>query len=173
MESIAATMGTVLIADDDANLSGMWRELLSSAGFNVVTAATGLKALDWLRNGSRVDVMLLDYKMPILDGVQTLGHVRNQFPSVKTIGVTGIELSRLPAAFREGVQKLLIKPVNASELIDTVSSVIGEPVAAHTEPVKRSMSWVRFSLYYALFLVSSLGILLILRLAASLMLSSP
>jgi CheY-like chemotaxis protein len=165
-------MCTVLIADDDTALNHAWRDLLSCAGFDVLTSNSGLKALDAIRYESKVDVVLLDYNMPPLDGAQTLQRLKDQFPDVKIIGVTGVERSRLPVAFREGVQTLLAKPVKGSDLIDAVHSVISAPAVAQTESVNRSMNWARFAPWYALFLISSAGIIFLFRRAVSDLLSS-
>src|SRR5579859_1111515 len=167
MQLTANAMQTVLIADDDTILGHLWRELLSDAGFDVVSCANGQEAVDTIRQGKKIDVALLDYNMPVLDGAQTLGQLRDRFPSVKTIGVTGVACSELPAAFVEGVQRLLVKPIKSSELIDAVTAVLGAPAATRTEAIKASTNWVRFSLYYALFLISCFGILVLLQNAAS------
>jgi CheY-like chemotaxis protein len=172
MQLTANVMQTVLIADDDTTLSQLWRELLSDAGFDVLNCATGQEAVDTIRQGRKVDVVLLDYNMPVLDGAQTLGQLRDEFPSVKTIGVTGVARSELPATYLEAVQRLLVKPIKSSDLIDAITAVIGVPAAARTEAIKASTNWVRFSLYYALFLISSFGILVLLRNAVSRLLSS-
>jgi CheY-like chemotaxis protein len=162
-----------LIADDDNALNHVWGDLLSSAGFEVLTSNNGLKALNTIRYGSKVDVVLLDYKMPQLDGAQTLEHLNEHFPDVKTIGVTGVQCSELPVAYRDGVQKLLAKPVKGSDLIDAIHSVTGVPAVAQTETVKRSMNWPRFALCYALFLISCVGIVALFQRALNELFSSP
>jgi CheY-like chemotaxis protein len=172
MQSSTNKMCTVLIADDDIALSHVWRDILSAAGFDVLTSNSGLKALDTIRYGNKVDVILLDHNMPTLDGTHTLEHLKNQFPNVKAIGITGVESSRLPAAYREGVQKLLIKPVNGTDLIDAVRSVTGVPAVVETAPVKYSTNWARFAPWYALFLIASAAIIVLLQQAAGDLLSS-
>src|SRR5579862_4471059 len=72
MELAANSMRTVLIADDDTALNHSWQELLSDAGFDVLSCTTGQEAVDTIRQGRKVDVLLLDYSMPVLDGAQTL-----------------------------------------------------------------------------------------------------
>jgi CheY-like chemotaxis protein len=173
MTSTASTMPTVLIADDDSVLNQVWRDLLAGAGFDVLTCSNGLKALDTIRYGNKVDVVLLDYNMPQLDGAQTLEHLKEQFPDVKAIGVTGIERSQLPAAYCDGVEALLAKPVKSSDLIDAIHSAIGAPSAADAAADKRAMNWARFLPWYALFLTASLGLMFLLRQATIAVLTSP
>ena len=172
MQSTANSVCKVLIVDDDIDLSHVWRDILSLAGFDVLTSNSGLKGLDTIRYGGDIDVVLLDHNMPTLDGTHTLEHLKTQFPNVKAIGITGVESSRLPAAYREGVQKLLTKPVSSSDLIDAVRSVTGVRAAAETEPVKPSINWARFAPWYALYLIASAGIVVLLDRAASILVFS-
>jgi CheY-like chemotaxis protein len=163
MELTANPMQTVLIADDDTTLSQLWRELLSDAGFDVLRCANGREAVDTIRQGKRVDVVLLDYNMPEQNGAETLEQLRDEFPDVKAIGVTGVSCSELPATYLEQVEQLLMKPIQSSDLIDAIISVVGVPVAAQSKTAKSSTYWVKFSLCYALFLIITCGLLFLLR----------
>ena len=149
MQTTTNSAYSVLVADDDVAFNHMLRDALSDAGFNVLTCSNGLKALDTIRYGSKVDVVLLDYRMPTLDGSQALEHLKNQFPNVKAIGVTGLDTSQLTDTYRNGVEKLLPKPVKISDLVDAIHSVVGVPAGAETEvePAKRKTDWTRFALW--------------------------
>jgi CheY-like chemotaxis protein len=58
----------VLIVEDDADLREMMAQLLSLEGFTATTVSNGREALDYLHNGARPDVILLDLMMPVMDG---------------------------------------------------------------------------------------------------------
>jgi CheY-like chemotaxis protein len=161
MESIENSNYTVLVVDDDNDLNSMLQEALSEEGFNVLTNNSGLKGLDTLRYGSEnVDVVLLDYSMPVLDGGQTLEHLNQHFPNVKTIGVTGLGASQLSDAYRNGVQQLVMKPVNVGDLVTAIHSVLG--IAVPDEAAARRSHWIKFSLWYVFFLLCSYEFLKIL-----------
>ena len=165
MQTTANSSYTVLVVDDDVALGSLWREALSGAGFNVLTSSSGLKGLDTLRHVSKVDVVLLDYNMPWLDGSQTLEHLKDQFPHVKTIGVTGVDTSQIPDTFRNGVQQLLLKPIKISDLVGSIHSVLG--VAVGSKTAKGKTYWMRFGLWYAFYALCCYGFLRVLYQIAS------
>ena len=59
---------TVLVVDDDAAVVRPLARFLELEGFNAVTAANGLEALTYLRGGGSASVIVLDLRMPVMDG---------------------------------------------------------------------------------------------------------
>jgi CheY-like chemotaxis protein len=171
MQTSANSNCTVLVVDDDADFNSALRDTLSDVGFNVLTSNSGLKGLEMLRTSStNINVVLLDYSMPTLDGTQTLQHLNDQFPNVKTIGVTGLSASELSDTYRNGVEQVLLKPIKTSDLVTAIQTVVGIPVNANT--AARRTYWIRFGLGYALFVICSYEFLRILGQMVNLMLSS-
>ena len=166
MQTTANSTYTVLVVDDDIALNHMLRDALSGVGFNVLTSSNGLKGLNTIRYGSKVDVVLLDYSMTALDGSQTLEHLNNHFPNVKAIGITGLDTSELPDTYRNGVEQLLLKPIKIPDLVAAIHSVLGVPVGAETETAKRKTDWMRFGLF-AFFVICCYWFLRILHQMAS------
>ena len=115
----------ILVVDDDVIPTKMMKRTLEKAGFNVLTAGNGVKALDLIRYSASLNIVLLDCQMPKLDGSETIGHIRKYFTNVKVIGVTCLEPSRIPESYRQDVDLLLMKPVKASELLEAVVSLGG------------------------------------------------
>jgi DNA-binding response OmpR family regulator len=117
---------TVLVIDDDANFLQMMRSLLGHAGYGVLTSSTGPEGLDMLRyDPCDVAVVLLDFKMPKLNGADTLKHLRKLNCRVKVIGLSGIPVNQISKSFLEGVEQLVIKPFDLGELLLTIDSVLG------------------------------------------------
>jgi len=144
----------------------MLREALSAVGFNVLTNNSGLKGLETLRSGSKnVDVVLLDYKMSILDGSQTLEYMNDQFPNVKAIGITGFDTAELPDAYRNKVEKLLTKPIKISDLVAAIHSVLG--ISVDTQTATRKIDWMKLGLSCVFLVVFSYGFLRLLGLLLS------
>jgi CheY-like chemotaxis protein len=161
MQATANSNYTVLVVDDDEDFNSTLRDSLSDVGFNVLTVNSGLKAVKTLQYGNEnVDVVLLDYSMPVFDGTQTLEHLNNQFPNVKTIGITGLNTSQLSDTYRNGVEQLLVKPIKIPDLVTAIHSVIGIPV--NTKKTIRKTYWTRFGLWSVLFVIFCYEVLSIL-----------
>src|SRR5262245_62354165 len=84
----------VLIVEDDADLRDMMAQLLSMQGFKAATVANGREALDYLRSGSRPDLILLDLMMPVMDGWEFR---RQQVADPELAGVPVVILSAVEA----------------------------------------------------------------------------
>ena len=119
-------MRSILLVDDDANIRLALRDFLTAEKFVVHTARDGQHALQVLEKIDRPDLILLDYKMPIMDGKQFLSMLR-QVPRLQTTPVV-----ILSAATREWsgahleVDEVLTKPVDLEVLRTTVGRIFAE-----------------------------------------------
>ena len=69
-------MKTLLIIDDEKHIRFLYEEEFTDAGYRVITASNGLEALDILAQQPEIHLILLDIKMPEMDGAEFLGRVR-------------------------------------------------------------------------------------------------
>lgn len=119
-------MRTILVVDDDADARRILREFLTAEKFVVHTARDGQHALNVLERIGRPDLILLDYKMPVMDGKQFLAIAR------RTPRLQAIPVVILSAATREWsganleVEDVLTKPVDLDLLLGTVSRIFAE-----------------------------------------------
>jgi two-component system KDP operon response regulator KdpE len=90
---------------------------LSSAGFQVLTAASGDEAL-LIAADSPVDVVLLDYSMPGLSPQDTLAGLRRVHPGLPVVCLSGLGMAL------EGATAQLIKPVSRDQLVETLESAL-------------------------------------------------
>ncbi len=119
-------MRSILLVDDDADLRLALRDFLTAERFVVHTARDGQHALHVLDKIDPPNLILLDYKMPIMDGKQFLSMMR-RVPRLQTIPVV-----ILSAATREWsgahleVEEVLTKPVDLEVLRTTVSRIFAD-----------------------------------------------
>ncbi len=123
--------GRVLVVDDESALAEVMREALESEGHEVEVATDGRSALDRLGGGG-FDAVVLDYRMPGLDGPRLLEEVRRRHPAIgaRVILTTGDTVSREPDAFaqRTGIA-MLRKPFELADLKRAVASTLRSEAA--------------------------------------------
>jgi CheY-like chemotaxis protein len=114
----------VLIVEDDADLRDMMAQLLSLEGFNAATVSNGREALEYLHDGDRPDVILLDLMMPVMDGWEFR---RRQQADPSVAGVPVIVLSALDQSRAGDVRAdaFLKKPLDFDRLLSLVRNYCG------------------------------------------------
>ncbi|MDH5353923.1 MAG: response regulator [Gammaproteobacteria bacterium] len=114
---------TILVVDDDVDSGQSITEMLESKGFQAELALSGEKALELLQTGS-FNLVILDLIMPGLGGVGTLETLRKLGLKIKVVILTGHTFgNEIDAVKAIGVDKILRKPVNPSELFDTIENL--------------------------------------------------
>src|SRR6266567_788054 len=104
-------MQRVLVIDDEAHIRHMMCITLEAAGYAVGEAADGLRGLEMCRAGAPCDVVLLDQKMPGLDGLATLRRLRERAPATRVIMVTAFASIELAVeAMKLGATDFIRKP---------------------------------------------------------------
>ncbi len=111
---------SILLVEDEMVSQTIVAALLQSEGYQVFTASSGLEALDML-NSQRVDVILMDLRMPGLDGLEATERIRSmpdpELAAVKIIAFTGDVMKETVASCKEvGMDGIIAKPINISEL---------------------------------------------------------
>jgi len=117
----------ILVVDDNAVLRRLLTTVLKLRGFEVLTAENGEVALDMLSNGaSGVSMMIVDVRMPRLDGIGVLKAVKQQHAEIPVVMLTiPDEADRADEARQLGAEDFLIKPVDPGSLMAVVERVIG------------------------------------------------
>src|SRR6478609_3625655 len=108
---------TILIAEDETVLRESLAELLTDEGYEVIPAADGKAAYDVILSRP-VDLVVSDVRMPGMDGIALLGHVRQAAPETPVIVVTAYgTVESAVAAMRLGARDYLLKPVQFDDLL--------------------------------------------------------
>jgi len=104
---------TVLVVDDDVNVRGTIAAVLAIGDFVVVEADGGPQALQLVERGLDPDLMVLDFSMPGMDGVEVAAAMRRKLPDLPIVFVTGYGESDA----LHGERRVLIKPFRAITLM--------------------------------------------------------
>lgn len=112
-------MAVILVVDDERTIAETVAELLTWEGHEVLTASDGLRAVETLE-GKTVDLLVVDFMMPLMSGVEVVRHVRAT-PRLERLPV--ILMTAAPASLPGGPppwNHLLVKPFAARDLTETV-----------------------------------------------------
>jgi DNA-binding NtrC family response regulator len=114
----------ILVVDDEENFLTLLQWFLKQRGYEVVTASSAEDALGLL-NGQVFSVALLDVKLGASNGVNLLGHLVQRMPDLKVIMMTAYPtVSSIKQAFQEGAARYLTKPIDLTELAETIRVLI-------------------------------------------------
>lgn len=116
----------ILLADDHQLVRKGFRALLEELDFVEVTgeAANGQEVIGLLRRGIKADIVLLDYEMPLLNGLETLEQVKRDFFGVRVILLTMLNQRELiQSAVEKGVNGFLFKNASLDELSEAIRRV--------------------------------------------------
>jgi|GEM_PF-508833 len=117
--------GKVLVVDDEESIRKLFAEILSGGGYEVDVAADGGQAQKILEAGS-YDLVITDLVMPNREGIETIRAIRQSYPGVKIIAVSGAFVgSFLKTAAMLGADATLMKPVSPDQLIEAVRKTLG------------------------------------------------
>ena len=107
----------IMLVDDEERFLTTTQKLLTKKGIDVVTAASGTEALEVLK-GRHIHVVILDVKMPGMDGNETLKQIKTHFPLVEVIMLTGhATVESAIDGLKSGASDYLMKPTDINELI--------------------------------------------------------
>ncbi len=111
----------VLLVDDEEQFVYNMSRILKVRGFDVVTATDGHKAIDAIKYGGGFDVVVLDIKMPGMDGLDALKEIKKWAPDTEVIMLTGhASLSSGAQAIRRGAYDFLMKPCDIEDLVEKI-----------------------------------------------------
>jgi len=116
---------SVLIVDDDESVRYLLRRYLADAGYQVQEAEDGKQATRMYRQRP-ADLVVLDLVMPDQEGLETIRVLRQEFPGVRIVAISGAFLGGfLPVATALGAKAALEKPIEQTLFLKTVQDLIG------------------------------------------------
>ncbi|MBW1836380.1 MAG: response regulator [Deltaproteobacteria bacterium] len=119
---------TVLLIDDEQMIIDVGKEMLTQLGYKVLTATSGIEALDvYRRNQDTIDLLVLDMIMPDMEGGATYDKIKDLNPNVKVLLASGYSIDgRASEIMKRGCNGFIQKPFNMKELSDKIRNILDE-----------------------------------------------
>jgi CheY-like chemotaxis protein len=121
----------ILIVDDNAPLAENLLEIFEDEGIEGTVCNDPVEALESLGNGESYDLVVTDFRMPNMDGVELARHIKERRPQLPVIMLSAyLGDVDVDAAREAGVQEVMCKPQDLQRLIDRVSELGGPGIHA-------------------------------------------
>jgi PAS domain S-box-containing protein len=128
----------VLVVDDNANNRLIIRQMLLLKNIDLVEASNGFEALQVLSTGKHFDLILMDYHMPFMDGLETIHKIRETFPSwgkdepIMLLHSSSDDYKIIESCKKLRVNHRLIKPIKIQEFYQSLSRLYKVPSVKKT-----------------------------------------
>ena len=117
-------VATILIIDDEKNIRATLARALELEGYGAIGAATGREGLELARRATP-DLVLLDVRLPDIDGLDVLSRLREEEPALPVVVISGHgTVETAVRAVRLGAQDFLEKPLSADKVLVTVGNAL-------------------------------------------------
>lgn len=115
---------SILLVDDNMNLTRSMALVLNRKGFDVDTAENGFEAINKLNNKS-FDIIFMDIKMPLMNGVETFKKIKTTNPDAQVMMMTAYSVEELvEEALEEGAHGIIYKPLDLDNVIGLIEDSI-------------------------------------------------
>ena len=122
-----ANQRNILVVDDEEALRTVLSSELSGEGYHVETASDGDEAIAAIQKNSAFDLVLLDIKMPRVDGFEVLKFIKQTVPQIKVIMLTAFaDLKNAIESKKLGAEDFISKPYDLVDLLTTIERVLSE-----------------------------------------------
>jgi DNA-binding NtrC family response regulator len=116
------SIANVLLVDDEVSFVDTFAERLELRNLEIVKAFSGEEALQILEKNHAVEVVILDVKMPGMDGIETLAEIKKRHPLVEVIMLSGhADVASAIEGMKQGAFDYLMKPCDMDQLIAKVT----------------------------------------------------
>ncbi len=113
----------ILVAEDEESNFRYIEKLLKKAGFDLLRANNGLEAVEYVEVDSKINLILMDIKMPVMNGVEATREIKKMKPQIPIIATTAFAIPGDREVFlKAGCDDYIPKPIRANELIDMIMS---------------------------------------------------
>ena len=116
----------ILVVEDDARTLGLLSTLLTDAGFTVLAAESGQRAIDLLERGTRPRLMIVDLMLPRVSGADVLryAHEDSQLRHVPKVVITGSDRDKHPHIVADAI---FTKPIDPATILQAIKRLAPPP----------------------------------------------
>lgn len=127
---------SVLIVDDEINVTKLLEKVLVKEGYNIYIASCGSEALTLIDN-HHIDIVITDIKMPGMSGIELLSEIKLIDPNIQVILITAFAtMNTAIEALKMGARDYITKPFNLKDVIESIKRVSGgSKVLQELEPI--------------------------------------
>ena len=122
-KGVLFSMKTVLVVDDQPGIRLLLHDVLTNEGYEVITAQDGKEAIERIEK-EKIELLILDYKLPILSGEEVIKKLTERNIQIPTILVTGLGYLDFDLASYSLVKKVIEKPFNIQGICDEVHMLL-------------------------------------------------
>lgn len=116
----------ILVIDDEAIVRVSCERVLKPAGYEVIVTPKGTEAIELMKK-EKYDLVLTDLKMPDMDGLDVLKHIKANWPDVIVIVITGYgTISTAVQAIKLGAYEYIEKPFTPEDILNAVNKALSE-----------------------------------------------
>lgn len=127
IDSTRAARMKVLVVDDDISLTGFLRQFLEEQQFKVYTTSTGEEAMSLLEKIGEIDIAMIDYRLPGMDGLETVEKISRLMPETVMLVMTGLPtLDSSIRAMRLGASNYVLKPFKLEDVVSALKKAMDE-----------------------------------------------
>lgn len=118
----------ILFVDDEQLLHGLFERLFSRHGIKVTTCMNAVQAVEELKQ-RQFDLVVTDFMMPDMDGLELLAHIRQEYPRTRVIMITAhANVQHAVRTMKIGAIDYIPKPFSTTELVDRVQKILAEKI---------------------------------------------
>jgi len=134
-------MDKILAIDDERSIRNTLKEILEYENFQVDLAEDGIQGLELMKN-NKYDVVLLDIKMPQMDGMEVLGKIMEKYHDTQVIMISGHgTIDTAVEAIKKGAYDFVEKPLDLNRLLVTIRNALEKTdLINETKVLKRKVS---------------------------------
>ena len=114
----------ILICDDEEGIRESLKLILGDS-YDLILTEDGAQCLEILKNAADIGLVLIDIKMPKVNGLEILGEIKKKYPDLKVVVVTGYKsVETANEAVKLGASGYIVKPFKSEEILATARSIL-------------------------------------------------